>query len=365
MKKYLILQILVSLLLATYSLAGPTAKPTFLSDIRCLAMGGTGVASARGSFGYIYNPALLTREKFTLTLPGVQCELGKDFFDIINYATDNRDKFKKLDKDSVNVTQEEKDQILHELKMDAAQFDNIWYKASLIPYLGMVVGNIGISMYNITYFAAKLDVGIIAPKVKFYALNDLVFSCGYGHQVNESLALGIGAKLIRRFESSVFKLQVEEASGMKEALREGIDEMEKGKNGYGIDIGALYNLNQRLDLAVVAQDLLGEIGGINTPMNIKLGLVYQLNRLVLAADLEDLFNRDGDKFINKVYLGGEYALPIISLRFGFSQGYPAVGIGLNFWILDLAYTYYTKEITDSPGLRGENYHLFGLRMGWQ
>jgi len=364
-KSYLFALVLFTLLILPRFAIGQNARSAFLDDIRTLGMGGAGIATATGSFSYIYNPALLVKEKFSLTLPGIQFAFGDNFFEIIDYAVENEENFLMLDEES-SATQAEKDSLLNFLRIEAAQLDNIWYKTSITPYFGMVVKNIGISMYNVTNLATKVDVGIIVPKLKIYAYDDLVLSLGYGFQYNEKLALGFGAKFIRRFESPVFKVQIEEAAGFEETFEEGFEEMKEGETGFAADVGALYQFNEKLMFAAVAQDLLGKVGANTIPLNFKLGMMYQLNnKLQLAADIEDFFNNDGDKFVNKIYFGAEYRLPIISFRFGFGQGYPAVGLGLNLWIMDLAYTLYSTEVTDTPGLQGETYHMIGLRLGWQ
>ena len=365
MKKYIILYVAVCLFLAPQTYAGKTAKPAFLYDIRSLGMGGAGIAAARGTFSYIYNPALLAKEKFSVSVPGIQLEICENLFEVINYASENEENFKKLDKDYEGIDEEEQDEILNQLRVDAAELDNIWYKSTITPVGGAVFQNFGISVYNVSHLATKLDVGIIIPKIIIYALNDLVISFGYGYQYDEKLALGIGAKIINRRESPEIKVQVEEASTLEDTFNEGFNEMQKGTNGFGLDIGALYQLNEKIELAAMAQDLLGKVGSDNTPMNIKIGMMYQYNEnLTFAADIEDFFNRDGDKFVNKIYFGGEYKLPIISFRLGFGQGYPAVGLGINLSVFELAYTYYSRELTHAPGLKDETYHLIGFRFGW-
>jgi len=365
MKKIIILIVTLSLLPACI-IHAQTVKSAFLFNPRSMGMGGVGVAAAKGSYSYLYNPALLTKEKFSLDIPGVQLELRKQFFDILDYVVQHREDFSKLNKNTMTVSHEEKATIIQELRSDAAEFDNVWYRAVATPSLGVVVNNYAFSIYNIAQFASKIDVGIIVPKVNIYALNDLVFSFGYGRQVNENLSLGIGAKIIKRYESPIIEIRIEEMSSMNDIIDEGLNEMKHEKRGYGLDLGALYRINDKLELGAVAQDILGDIEGVDTPFYFNLGMAYQYDeRLVLAADLNDFFNRDGDKFTNKIFLGAEYSLPIIHFRLGFGQGYPAAGIGIDLKVFKFSYTFYTKEITDSPGEKGESYHFLGLNLGWQ
>ncbi|MBN2012936.1 conjugal transfer protein TraF [candidate division KSB1 bacterium] len=364
MKHFIYITLCVILVgIMIYPVNAQNAKPVFLNDVRSTGMGGAGVASARGNFCFVYNPALLTEESFRLTIPGVQIELGDNFMEIVSYINDNNDNFEKLNDETTPI--DEQDEIMHNLRKDAAKLDNIWYRTKVTPDVGLIVGNLAIGFYSNISLSTKLDVGVLAPKVKLTAINDMVVSAAYAFHLNEQLSLGVGAKFISRAESPVIKIQMEESSGLDQQIQDGLDEMQDAKGGFGLDIGALYKMNERLYLAGVAQDLIGKIDDKSIPMNVKFGAMYKLtNRLMLAADLEDFFNQDGDNLFNKMYLGAEFALPIISLRGGFSQGYPAFGAGINLKVINIAYTLYTRELTGSPGLNGETYHMVGLNFGW-
>lgn len=365
MKKVLRITVVLCLLCLQTSIQAQTARPAFLYDIRSLGMGGAGVASAHGAYSYVYNPALLTRQGFTLSIPGLEAEIGEKFLDLLDFVVDNRENFEKLNKSSAYVSHEEKAEIIKDLRAGGAEFDNIWHRGTVFPAFGIVIKNFAFSVYNISQFAGKIDVGIIVPKVQIQAISDLVFSFGYGHQVNEKLSMGVGLKLIKRYESPLMKLQVEEMSNMSEIIDEGLAEMKQEKRGYGFDIGALYKLTPNLEIAAMAQDILGDVEDVATPFNFKLGMQYLYNQnLILAADIDDFFNRDGDKFVNKIYLGGEYRFSVLRFRLGFGQGYPAIGLGLNLKVVQVNYAYFTREIADSPGSRGESYHRVGLGVGW-
>ncbi len=82
------------------------------------------------------------------------------------------------------------------------------------------------------------------------------------------------------------------------------------------------------------------------------------------ADIEDLFNTNGEQFINKIHLGAEYQMPVLSFQAGFNRGYPTIGVGVDVWVLRFNYAYFTEELTGSPGQQPEYYHLLGIEMGW-
>ena len=71
MKKISIV-LMAILFLAPISVQAKIIKPAFLYDIRSQAMGGAGISMPRGSFGYVYNPAILGERKFNLSVVGLK-----------------------------------------------------------------------------------------------------------------------------------------------------------------------------------------------------------------------------------------------------------------------------------------------------
>ncbi len=342
-----------------------TTKPVFLYDIRNQAMGGAGLTMPKGSFGYIYNPAVLSERKFNLSLVGLKVDLSKGFNDVINYMRDNSSNFKKLGKDSSHVSVKEKSQIMHELQVEATELDNIWFKPVLAPLIGATIKNFGFGLYNVARIAVKLDVGIVDPSVRAFAQDDLVLSFGYGGQVDKNLSLGMGAKIIRRFESETINIAIEQVEGMDAMIDTSFDQLQKGKTGFGIDVGAIYRLNKKMKLSAAVQDLFCRIGTDNVPLNFKIGVAYQQSqRLYFFADAEDLLNLNGEQFTNKIHLGAEYQMPVLSFQAGLNRGYPTIGVGVDVWALRFNYAYFTEELTGSPGQQPEYYHLLGLEIGW-
>lgn len=362
MKKILIAIILI----ATASVAAAkTTRPVFLYDIRSQAMGGAGITMPRGSFGYIYNPAVLSERKFNLSLLGLKADLSKGFFDIVDYIRDNSENFSKLGKDSANISVEEKTWIMQQLRVDAVSLDNVWFRPVLTPLVGATIQNFGVGLYNVARLGVKLDVGIVDPSVKAYAQDDLVLSFGYGQTFDNHLALGIGAKIIRRFESETIDIAIEQTEGMAATIDTSFNQLKKGITGFGIDVGAIYSLNNKIKLSAVAQDLLCRIGANNVPLNLKLGMAFQQSqRLLFFGDVEDLFNTHGEQLINKLHVGAEYRLPVLSFQAGFNRGYPTIGFGIDVWVLRFNYAFFTNELTGSPGQQPDNYHLLGLELGW-
>lgn len=59
------------------------------------------------------------------------------------------------------------------------------------------------------------------------------------------------------------------------------------ETGYGVDLGVRYDLNQYLELGLMARDLYGKLGEVTLPYQIAAGLaVYPLAGMTLAADVK-------------------------------------------------------------------------------
>lgn len=355
----------IIVLLSVSVLQAKTTRPVFRYDIRSQALGGAGLTMPRGSFGYVYNPAILSERKFNLALLGLTADLSKGFFDIVDYIRDNSENFSKLGKDSANISVEEKVQIMQELRVAAVSLDNVWFRPVLTPLIGATIQNFGVGLYNIARLGIKLDVGIVDPSVKAYAQDDLVLTFGYGRNIDNNLAIGVATKIIRRFESETISIAIEQTEGLGATIDTSFNQLKKGISGFGIDLGAIYRLNEKIKLSAVAQDLFCRIGNANVPLNFKLGMAFQQSaRLHFFADIEDLLNTHGEQFINKFHLGAEYRMPILSLQAGFNRGYPTIGFGIDFWALRFNYAYFTDELTGKPGQQAEPYHLLGIEVGW-
>lgn len=360
----IILVLIGLVLLAQFAWSSETTFPATLIELRNQAMGGAGIASTQGTFAHVYNPAFLSSKKFNFTLLDFRVSFSNDFFDVVNYMRNNSANFRKLNEDyQPKLTAQQTDELIDYLRREAAALDNIWYRANIVPSFGLNIDKFAFSIYNTADIALRSDIGIVVPKIYLKGFNDVVTTLGYGTDFDSPLSLGVNLKLIRRFETQLYKIQVEEINSLKDTWKEGIDQLKQGKWGYGMDVGALFQLTPALKLGAVCQDLLGQVDQINTPMNLRLGCHYQpLPALDLAVEIEDFFNRNGEHFFNKFHLGAEYRIPVLRFRLGVNQGYPTAGIGLDLRFVQLNYTYFEYETAKSPGLKSEGTHLMDFRI---
>ena len=142
--------------------------------------------------------------------------------------------------------------------------------------------------------------------------------------------------------------------------------------GFGLDFGALYSLNQRLHFGLQVSDVLTNINYsrgysfndtypdsdfthtayIAPQVNIGVSYIPEnilgwnpQNRLMVAADIRDIFGAYTDSFQNHIHIGAEYRYGCLALRAGLNQLRPAFGLGLEFNVFQLSYAYYGEEST--------------------
>lgn len=190
------------------------------------------------------------------------------------------------------------------------------------------------------------------------------------------LKLGVVWKIISRSETGLIKISAADLGSTGDITEEALDSLSTPKTGFGLDVGALYKLSPMLDVGVVFQDLIADIEGDSPPINFKVGVAYRpmggipmfpfSKSLLLAADVEDLFNYGGDSFFNKVHLGAQLKLPFFPFTFraGINQGYPTFGLGLNLLLIKVDYAYYSQELGDAPGTIRDSNHALQVKVGW-
>ena len=107
-------------------------------------------------------------------------------------------------------------------------------------------------------------------------------------------------------------------------------------------------------------------------MRINLGGAYNISRisdlpviqhLTVAMDLRDAFNSQGTSMFQRLHLGAEFGLPVLSLRAGLNQGYFTTGFGINLFILHLDYAYFGQEMGENLGWNPDFSHVIQLGVG--
>jgi len=354
-KPFAVLVVLFSVLFVTTGLYA-ASRPAFKPDIRALGMGGAYCAYGDTWGAFLYNPALLANTGFHLAVPDLQFGFDKTATDVLKFAKDNQERFEDFE----NLSTQEKQDFLD----DMTEFDDRWVTVYLGPSVGVTMKGFAFGVYDVARARFKLDRGIYEPRLFADVTTDIVFVGGHGLYLTDKLALGANGKIISRRNSGLVHIKASDMESSTEIVDKAIDRLEKAVTGWGLDVGALYNLNSKTTLGASILDLMGTIEGGKTDIIMKLGIAYYLfPRLALTADLNDTFNRGGNHLLNKIYLGANASFEVIDLRFGYHKGYFSGGIGLNLFILGLDYTYYGEELGPAPTVDKQWNHLFRVRLG--
>ena len=356
--KLLILTIL-SVLLASVAYAGAN-RGVFYNTMRNRAMGGVGIISARGATAFINNPALLNRGKVSVSPFSLQLLFNNSFVELGDFLSDNLENFANFD----SLSSEELDTIYQDLN----SIDNRWMKLGLPLSSAITVRNIGIAIYGDIGGELKIDKGIYEPRFFAKGILDRVITFGYGKGVDfvmPGLKAGAAVKIITRQEAKELKLGFSDLEDWEDAISALQDSLSSGKTGFGIDIGGLYSLNDKIELGFVIADIIANIEDDDIAPNLKLGASYKLlNRISGEINFVDFFNTDGTNFFKRVHIGGEIDLLILKLRGGFYQGYPSFGLGINLAIIQVDFAAWTEEIGPVPGLDGETFLGAQINLGF-
>ena len=331
------------------------------NDIRALGMGGPGITTMNDFSALMYNPALLGKVEFGLEIINIQARLSKDAVGLIDFIDKNEAIFDNFD----DTTDAARDQLLNDLE----QYDDNSMGAGVDPKFGVVTRNFAVGVYGTSVAEFRIDRGIFEPRIYATGQADLVYSAGYGMKLptgtvgflpNE-IYVGGALKIIERrwvnFRTTASSADFDNV----------VDSLKENKiNGFGIDLGALYELVPgQVDVGMKITDILSDLGDDNPPIKVNVGASYYFSpELVLAADYNDLFMTRSENFFNRLYMGGEYRLgKVFSARAGFGQGYPSIGAGVDLGALAFDGAIYGVEKTGAPGGDGDYSYAGRLKIG--
>lgn len=319
---------------------------------RSLAMGGTGVSSSNDGDALFYNPAAMANIKtFIINVLDIHLDFSKDARDLYNDAKDGGLKLKK---------QEDKQKFLNKYIGK-----NPYLRASASIDLVANINNYGFTIgYNYMQ-EIILDVETqnpVSPNLEIFERKDIVQQVGMSIPLgNGRWILGLGARTINRqileFDYGINELITK--AKFKELKTDGL----KG-TGSGYDLGLLYRFTNegKISVGVVARNVgnidLGDAGKEKAEYDLGLSMspTFGPFRFTMAFDLKDLtYQRSDDTSLNKrTHIGAELGFidveetySFISVRAGYSQGYPTYGaeISLPGWLtgLNIGYTKYSEE----------------------
>ncbi|MDI6703779.1 MAG: hypothetical protein QME40_03810 [bacterium] len=372
-------------------------EPVFISGIRPLGIGGAFVAIADDQNALFYNPAGLTQIGGIITPFDLSFEVNQDSLDLLNFFMDNEEKLRDLE----GLSNEDREALLKKIIDKVIRLRSAGTISGPIPinYIRRIserhsVG-FGIPFTKLSYSIRVKDAGFAIARINLKAYGDIIFPIAYAYRsplpkglslsipltnmkipISEDISFGVSLKGIIRWLLELNDTLLTISEFDKLAVLEG--------RGIALDIGLLYKVNQRTSIGLVSQDLFGtrfswndiETGSIIEKKEdtvvyptMRLGISYRpawlqrysnIRDILFAFDVTNIF--DGrTTFFNQLHFGGEIrVLRFILARFGFNQGYPSYGLGIDFPILKLDYVYYGRELGMYPGQIPEWNHMIGL-----
>ena len=343
-------------------------------NVAQMGMGGLTTTVSSNAHTVIYNPGMLTRQRFALEIT-VPVGLDQDLADLTSFVSDNSDKFANFEE----LSPEEQSQFM----TDSQEFDNKWFGLNMGPFFGLSFKNFGVAAYGQFSGDLKMDQGVLVPALGLRGYSDVVGAVGFGKTfevAGREIGFGIAGRGISRSMISPQRINAADAGNSSDLATTLTDELSDSKSGFGIDVGAIHTLELgepgsgvNLDVAAVIQDLYGSIDGEYRVPNLKLGGMYHMpfagnafvRRWDVGVDVTDIFNRQGVHFFQRINMGTELTVlaGLISVRGGFHQGYPTFGAGVRLAIIKIDVAKFTQEMGTSPGQDPADYLMMQFSIG--
>jgi len=350
-------------------------------NVRALGMGGAAVAVAGEDNVFFFNPALLTTLRYArFNLVDLSLRVNTHALNQYRFYQDHRDQLNNISRLSTDELNG-----LYREALDAAQRQAIVGVEGPVPihflsrHLGLGVFSAGQATYEI--FAGATGIPLLDARLQgdmqVMALLAHTFSAGPRGRAGD-LSIGVSGKYLKRWLTRKTK----NISGFSnnESLH-----FYRGQS-IGVDVGAFYTLNRRLHFGATLYDLFAtpfkwNVKGatLDNPVpadkispSYRLGMVYRpgikfkklFYNLTLALDFDEPFTGD-DTFFKTVHLGTEAQLtPLLAARAGFNQGYPALGVGLNLYVIRADYAFYGEEMGKFAGQTAAWNHAVRVQVGF-
>jgi len=399
MKKISIVFLLAVIAFVSAVTLRASETPVFIRGIRPLGMGGAFVAIADDQNAVFYNPSGLTqRQGSQLTLFELPINISEDVLNFYNYFNDNQNKLKNFDSQTnsskIDLLNEINDRIVTYRPQVRLGFPNTSYLT------GSGFLSWGFGVYSQAAIGFQFNRSLIIPSISFWGNADVALAAPLSHRFDRlpyipgKLAVGTTLKYITRGRVSEMNKSVLEFENFSPAFQLG--------RGIGADLGAMYQPTDRWNVGLQVTDVggtkllfdevkatkAGEVdklaftGVIEPQTNVGFAFIPSKiyywpgkyigtqNRLIFACDVRDITNSDeallDATFWKKLHMGAELRWGPLSLRGGFSSGYPAFGFGFRIPYLGLKadYAYWGDEMGRYAGQIPSFNHQISLSLSW-
>ncbi|MCK9582148.1 MAG: DUF5723 family protein [Endomicrobiales bacterium] len=367
---------------------------------RALGMGGAFTAIADDQNAFFYNPAGITQRTGSLfTLFDLPLSITDDSIQFMNFYNDNQDGLKNFDK----LTPAAQSDLINKINNTATKYRTRlrfgFPNTNYISKPGFISWGLGV--FDQADIGIQLKQGLIVPNIDIWGNMDVILAVPLAHRFdvlpfNVPGKLSVGATI-----KDIMRGRIEELN--KSILEfEKFDPVLQPGNGYGMDLGTLYQYNEQWNFGLQIMDLGGTSisypkvettkDGITTVKDAFTGVIYPvwnigaayvpkkiyywpgryintLNRLQLAADIDDVFSSQeplSQTFWKKTHIGAEFRFSTLALRVGFNSGYPTAGLklGIPYLGLNLEYAYWSDELGLFAGQIPESNHQLSISFRW-
>jgi hypothetical protein len=332
-------------------------------NVKALGMGDTRIAGGLEYNGFVDNPALLSRvDRFRMTIATIPITINKDMSDMAKFVKDNRDRFANFD----SLSSTEKDQFIKDIE----PYDGKWARVNVSPMVniaGTFAGqSLGLAVFSVNDVNFKIDRGIYEPRVWGEGVSDIAVFVGYSRPLTfltPGLKIGANFKYMQRRTANLFQIKASDLGNFSDTMDPILDKAKDNASTHiGVDVGALWTVPLLgADVGAVMKNF-----GFGPGYTVDFGIAKQLydNRITLLADYDDFLDKNRENAFKKIHLGGEYDLQFVNFRVGLNSGYPTVGAGLNFKVVQLDAAYFIEELSNAPGVNDDPRYAVQLRIGW-
>ncbi len=392
--------VLLSISIIFPSFVFASDSPLLIRGTRVLGMGGAFVAVSDDQNAFFYNPAGITQRQGALfTLFELPVSITNDSIDFYNYYNAHQDQLKNFTNQSINVQEQIVNDILNTVSKYKTElligFPNTSYLSS-----GQQTIAWGFGVFDQADIGFQFVPDLVIPKLHYFGSVNAEAAVPLAHRFDKlpfevpgKLSVGATFKYIGRgaIDQSPSVLNLDNISITPQI----------GK-GFGCDLGTLYQLNPRWNFGLQVTDVGGtkifydalnptdpnqvanaaytsiiypqyNFGTAYIPSRIYYWPGHYINskdRIIFVADVRDLGNQDQTVFSNyfwyKLHLGAELRWGPLSIRGGFNQGYPTIGLGARIPYLGLKveYAYWTDELGQYAGQIPETRHQLSFALSW-
>ena len=340
------------------------AEPDMLyRNAKSIGMGNVKVAGEFNYNGFINNPALLTKiKKIRFCLIRLPLTVNDHVYDFGNFIKDEYTDIARYG----DLKPEEKNLLIN----DIIQREGTWGRVFLSPMIDIAAAihghHFGFASYATNRIGIKMDRGIYEPRIYGSGASTVAFIFGYARSLNTlypGLNMGVNVKFLQRHNTESFQLRARDLGDIFETTKPIYDQYrKKTTNLFVFDVGTLLELpgiNSTVGASV-------QFLGMGDYASVDIGVTRRLLRkhVNVSADYIDVFDNNKENIFKKIHAGIEYRHYFLAFRGGINSGYPTIGFGLNFKVIDLDFAYYSEEMAKRPGVKSDNRYMTQIKIGW-